>query len=50
VLREMLWAEVHNLGIPISDADIPFAVNDADGVDADHAKHLCLRSDTSITT
>jgi len=35
VLREMLWAEVHNIGIPISDADIPFAVNDADGgVDA----------------
>jgi hypothetical protein len=35
VLREMLWAEVHNLGIPISDTDIPFAVNDADGgVDA----------------
>jgi hypothetical protein len=35
VLREMLWAEVRNLGIPISDADVPFAVNDADGgVDA----------------
>ncbi len=35
VLREMLWAEVHNLGIPISDTDVPFAVNDADGgVDA----------------
>jgi hypothetical protein len=35
VLREMLWAEVNNLGIPISDTDIPFAVNDADGgVDA----------------
>src|SRR5215469_6939534 len=35
VLREMLWAEVRNLGIPISDTDIPFAVNDADGgVDA----------------
>ncbi len=31
VLREMLWAEVHNLGIPISDTDVPFAVNDADG-------------------
>jgi hypothetical protein len=35
VLREMLWAEVHNLGIPISDTNVPFAVNDADGgVDA----------------
>src|SRR5260370_15660046 len=35
VLRQMLWAEVLNLGIPISDTDIPFAVNDADGgVDA----------------
>jgi hypothetical protein len=35
VLREMLWAEIHNLGIPISDTDIPFAINDADGgVDA----------------
>ena len=35
VLREMLWAEVRYLGIPISDTDIPFAVNDADGgVDA----------------
>jgi hypothetical protein len=35
VLREMLWAEVRNLGIPISDADVPFAVDDADGgVDA----------------
>ena len=35
VLREMLWAEVRNLGIPISDTDIPFSVNDADGgVDA----------------
>jgi hypothetical protein len=35
VLREMLWAEVSNLGIPISEADIPFSVNDADGgVDA----------------
>src|SRR5437764_6010372 len=31
VLREMLWAEVHNLGLPISDADIPFAVTTADG-------------------
>ena len=35
VLREMLWAEVRNLGIPISDADIQFAVTTADGgVDA----------------
>jgi hypothetical protein len=35
VLREMLWAEVNNLGIPISDTDIPFAVTTADGgVDA----------------
>jgi hypothetical protein len=35
VLREMLWAEVNNIGIPISDADIPFAVDNADGgVDA----------------
>ncbi len=31
VLREMLWAEVNNLGIPISDTDIPFAVTTADG-------------------
>jgi hypothetical protein len=35
VLREMLWAEVNNLGIPISDTDIPFAVTTSDGgVDA----------------
>jgi hypothetical protein len=35
VLREMLWAEVNNIGIPISNADIPFAVTGADGgVDA----------------
>lgn len=35
VLREMLWAEVRNLGIPISDTDVPFSINDADGgVDA----------------
>ena len=35
VLREMLWAEVSNLGIPISDADIPFAITTSDGgVDA----------------
>jgi hypothetical protein len=35
VLREMLWAEINYLGIPISDTDVPFAVNDADGgVDA----------------
>jgi hypothetical protein len=31
VLREMLWAEVNNLGIPISDTDIPFAVTTPDG-------------------
>jgi hypothetical protein len=31
VLREMLWAEVNNLGIPISDTDIPFAVTTSDG-------------------
>ena len=31
VLREMLWAEVNNIAVPISDTDIPFAVNDADG-------------------
>jgi hypothetical protein len=31
VLREMLWAEVNNIGVPITDTDIPFAVNDADG-------------------
>jgi hypothetical protein len=31
VLREMLWAEVNNLGIPISQADIPFAVTTPDG-------------------
>jgi len=35
VLREMLWAEVNNLGIPISEADIPFPVTTPDGgVDA----------------
>jgi hypothetical protein len=35
VLREMLWAEVNNIGVPISETDIPFSVNDADGgVDA----------------
>jgi hypothetical protein len=35
VLREMVWAEVSNLGIPISDADIPFSITTADGgVDA----------------
>src|SRR6266851_444774 len=35
VVREMLWAEVNNLGIPIPDTDIPFAVTNADGgVDA----------------
>src|SRR5258708_30243956 len=35
VLREMLWAEVNNLGIPISDTDIPFAITTSDGgVDA----------------
>jgi hypothetical protein len=35
VLREMLWAEVNNLGIPITDTDIPFAVTTSDGgVDA----------------
>src|SRR6516164_4172362 len=31
VLRAMLWAEVNNLGIPISETDIPFAVNTPDG-------------------
>ena len=31
VLREMVWAEVNNLGIPISDTDIPFAVTTSDG-------------------
>lgn len=35
VLRQMLWAEVSNLGIPIMDTYIPSAVYDADGgVDA----------------
>jgi hypothetical protein len=35
VLREMLWAEVHNLGIPITEVDVPFAVTTSDGgVDA----------------
>ncbi len=35
VLREMLWAEVNNLGIQISDTDIPFAITTSDGgVDA----------------
>lgn len=31
VLRQMLWAEVANLGIPISQTDIPFAVTTSDG-------------------
>ena len=31
VLREMIWAEVSNIGIAITDADIPFDVNNADG-------------------
>jgi hypothetical protein len=31
VLREMLWAEVNSLGIPISQVDVPFAVTTADG-------------------
>ncbi len=31
VLRQMLWAEVSNLGVPISDTDIPFAVTTPDG-------------------
>jgi hypothetical protein len=36
VLREMLWAEVHNIGIPITETDIPFSITDADGgVDAE---------------
>ena len=35
VLREMIWAEVNNLGIPISATDIPFAIATSDGgVDA----------------
>ena len=35
VLREMIWAEANNLGIPISDTDVPFAITTADGgVDA----------------
>ena len=35
VLREMIWAEVNNLGIPISATDIPFAITTSDGgVDA----------------
>ncbi len=36
VLREMIWAEASNLGIPISDTDIPFAVTTSDGgIDAE---------------
>jgi hypothetical protein len=31
VLREMVWAEVSNIGIAISETDIPFEVNTADG-------------------
>src|SRR5271155_1416732 len=31
VLREMLWAEVHNVGIPFSQTDIPFAITTPDG-------------------
>lgn len=31
VLREMLWAEVNNLGIPITETDIPFNVYTSDG-------------------
>jgi hypothetical protein len=31
VLREMLWAEANNLGIPITDTDIPFAITTSDG-------------------
>src|SRR5271170_3690295 len=35
VTREMIWAEVSELGIPITDADVPFDINAADGgVDA----------------
>ena len=35
VLREMLWAETHNIGVPITETDCPFSVNNADGgVDA----------------
>ena len=35
VLREMIWAEVNNLGIPISATDIPFPITTSDGgVDA----------------
>ena len=31
VLREMLYAEMANLGIPGSDADTPYAVTTSDG-------------------
>jgi hypothetical protein len=35
VLREMLWAEANNFGIPITDTDIPFNITTSDGgVDA----------------
>ncbi|MDR3487382.1 MAG: hypothetical protein P4M05_21060 [Bradyrhizobium sp.] len=35
VLRQMLWAESSNLGIPISEVDVPFAITTSDGgVDA----------------
>jgi hypothetical protein len=36
VLREMLWAEVNNLGIAITQTDIPYSVNTPDGgIDAE---------------
>lgn len=36
VLREMVWAEVHNIGIPITETDIPFSITSADGgIDAE---------------
>ena len=31
VLREMLWAECYSLGLAVTEADVPFAINDADG-------------------
>ena len=35
VMREILWAEASNLGIPITDVEVPFAITTADGgVDA----------------
>jgi hypothetical protein len=31
VLREMIWAEVGDLGIPLPDTDVPFPITTPDG-------------------